>query len=114
MVVLTVVVCGRVALCQQFNRFKSYKNEKVRPARYEPDGEVTHDIQDYLDASQKIMHKKRYSLKDDKEDLFDNKWTGFSEAAKDTRKKRPRSSKNPIDRKERQKSRLRGQPNTSS
>jgi hypothetical protein len=76
-----VLFTSLLFLCQsqdKFNHFKSYKDAIVKPDRY-VDVVTSHPIDEYLDPSQKIMHKKRTSAVDHPSDTFDNNWNGFEQ-----------------------------------
>lgn len=68
---------------QQFNRFKSYKDSKLKPKMYSKE-KKEHGIEEYLTELQLKMLKARKG-KDSTDNMFDNKWSGFN-GFKTTRK----------------------------
>lgn len=72
---LILLILFQIISSQQFNQFKSYRNEKIRPKNYAK-VDVPHDIDEYLTENQKYMKKQR--LRPNNKAKFDNNWSGFN------------------------------------
>lgn len=68
---------------QQFNRFKSYAKERVRPKNYGSKIQRDHDIGEYLTSNQKYMMSKRNGATT-ADVAFGNDWSGFKETSSRT------------------------------
>jgi hypothetical protein len=79
-VFLLLVTSITIVLCQnpdEFNAFKSYRSEKIKPPQYGRKEKRNHPIHEYLSGPQKKMLKHRTGRIAHPDAVFRKDWSGF-------------------------------------